>query len=340
MRPGVAGAFGAMEKLPATVFLPPLERGSAHASLVKRMNVVPLVSIVIPARNQAGRLPAFFDALRLQTAASETYEVIVVDDFSTDGTAAIAEANGARVVRLPRHGGPYVARNQGIGIAKAPFLAFTDADCTPRADWIENGLRSFERREVEMVAGRFDVPLGDPPTVAELLHFARFLDQERNVKEHQLSGGGNLWIRRETFDRIGLFNEQLLSGGDKEFCQRAVAAGTRLDYEPDVVTAHPSCRSHWVAARRSFRIGFGVAQHRFYAEGPAAKHPRVWSRPGAYVPRTRIYGFERLERHGYRPNRLQRIMLPVVEYIGIRLPIVAGNLAGSIREFRRARTAR
>ncbi len=292
----------------------------------------PVVSVIVPARNQAARLPLFFAALERQSVARSDYEVILVDDCSVDDTFEVARAAGARALRLQTHGGPYVARNLGIEHARGRFLAFTDADCEPTANWIENGIRAFSRTDAEMLAGEFRVPMSATPSLAELLHCARHLDQKRNAEEHHLSGGGNLWVRLELFQQIGSFNARLLAGGDKEFCQRAVAGGAKIEYAADVVTAHPPCQSHRVAAKRAFRMGFGAAQHRYHAEGPARNHPRICTRPGAYIPRRRIYGFERLERVGYNPTRRQRTLLPVYEYVTIRLPIVAGNLVGTVKE--------
>src|SRR5205823_3162308 len=63
-------------------------------------------------------------------------EVVVVDDASTDATAATARDAGARVVRLERAGGPAAARNAGVAATSAPLLAFTDADCEPAPGWL------------------------------------------------------------------------------------------------------------------------------------------------------------------------------------------------------------
>lgn len=91
---------------------------------------MPSISVVIPAWNSARFLPDALDSVEGQSRRA--LEIIVVDDASTDGTAALAEAAGARVVRLERNSGPSAARNAGIEAARGELVAFLDAD-----DWWE-----------------------------------------------------------------------------------------------------------------------------------------------------------------------------------------------------------
>ena len=88
------------------------------------------VSVIIPARNAARTLPSCLRALAGQTLAQGRFEVIVVDDGSTDETAAVAAEHGARVVQIANVG-PASARNQGVEAAEGSILVFTDADCAP-----------------------------------------------------------------------------------------------------------------------------------------------------------------------------------------------------------------
>lgn len=92
------------------------------------------ISVVIPAWNDAEFLAVCLDALRRQSRAAD--EIIVVDNASSDTTASIAAANGARVVYEPRRGIP-AATAAGFDAATGEILARLDADSIPPADWLE-----------------------------------------------------------------------------------------------------------------------------------------------------------------------------------------------------------
>src|SRR5688500_14767796 len=101
----------------------------------------PAVSVVIPARNAVRRLDALSATFRGQTVPQDLFEVLIVDDGSTDGTVEAVECDGfARVISMRAHGGPYVARNAGIEAARAGLIAFTDTDCKLAGDWVERGV--------------------------------------------------------------------------------------------------------------------------------------------------------------------------------------------------------
>lgn len=294
------------------------------------MEAEPVVSVIVPFRNAVGELEPFVAAIDRQTEPPGAFELLLVDDASEDGSASAARQLGARVLELERHAGPYVARNAGAALARGRVLAFTDVDCEPAADWVERGLAAFADARVDLVAGHIEVPLGDRPSLATLLDVANFVDQERCV-EKGFALGGNLWVRRSVFEGIGRFNEQLLSGGDQEFTRRAVAAGTPIVYAADVRVSHPPYTRGRELARKARRIGFGAAQHRSHATGPLRERSLLCNRPRHYIPRRKLHGLDRLERAGYRPRALRRAALLVWSYAFLQLPMVAGNLEGTLR---------
>src|SRR5689334_23846816 len=91
------------------------------------------VSVIVPAYNAADTLPECLLSLGRQMRAP--HEIIVVDDGSTDETAAIARDFGAWVVATQRRSGPAAARNLGVANARGNIVAFTDADCAPSPGW-------------------------------------------------------------------------------------------------------------------------------------------------------------------------------------------------------------
>jgi glycosyltransferase involved in cell wall biosynthesis len=100
------------------------------------------LSVIICSLNGAPGVDRCIRALERQTIAS-SLELIVVDDGSTDATAAVGEAHGATVIRHAANLGASAARNSGIGAATAPVVAFLDDDCVPEPEWAEKLLDSY-----------------------------------------------------------------------------------------------------------------------------------------------------------------------------------------------------
>ena len=293
----------------------------------------PEVSVVVPARNAERGLPGLLQALADQSLPAERYEVLVVDDGSRDGTAAAARSfAGVAVLANPGPRGSYAARNAGIAAARGRVVAFTDADCRPVHGWLEHGLAELGSRGADLVGGRVDVPLPENPNVATVLDAARFLNQERSVNEWGYAATANLFAPKAVIEEIGGFDERLRSGGDVEFCDRALAAGHSLVYSEAAAVTHEPRANARAVARKATRVGTGLGQMRALGVGPWARRPRLWTSPRAVLrPRGDVLGLDRLERRGYRPRRTERAALIVAQHLLVQLPMVAGQAAGELR---------
>src|SRR5919198_5805523 len=107
------------------------------------MHAMVAASVIVPARNAAATIGRTLEALAAQDFPQE-YEVIVVDDGSTDDTVAVAEAApGPVTVRRQEQRGPGEARNLGAQHARGEVLAFTDADCFPERGWLRAGVAAL-----------------------------------------------------------------------------------------------------------------------------------------------------------------------------------------------------
>lgn len=214
------------------------------------------VSVVVPAHESASTLGRTLSALTAQELA-EPYEVIVVDDGSTDGGDAIAERAGppVRLIRQPR-GGAAEARNRGALEARGEVLAFTDADCFPAPGWLEAGLLAM--RQADLVQGAVR-----PPPDVRLAPFDRTLNV---IGESGLYESANLFVSRELFERVGGFRAPVAAradrplGEDVAFGWRARRTGARTAYAPAAVVYHavfPRRRREYVAER--LRLGHFAA---------------------------------------------------------------------------------
>jgi len=295
----------------------------------------PAVSVVVCVHNGADDLPRLFTALREQTLERDRFEVLVVDDASTDETAALSEREpGVRVISAPEHIGLPRARNVGMAEAAAPFIALTDADTTPDPRWIELGLLRFTEGDADILAGGIDVPLGDRPSVAALLDATSHFDQENYVKRG-FGAGANLWLRSDLLPRVGGFNDKLAAygGDDNEFGQRATAGGARLVYAPEVRLAHPP-RDLPALIRKRYLLGFGLAAHRRHNPGPLGRTPRLFLSRSAIWPPHGV-NLDRMRRAGHEPGKRDRWRLRVASWLFLQLPQVWGDLRGELA-FRRA----
>jgi len=200
------------------------------------------ISVVIPVFNDA-RLGTCLEALSRQTLPSDQFEVIVVDNGSEEPPQAIVDRYPFAQLASESTPGSYAARNRGLVLATGDVLAFTDSDCIPSADWLTAGLRAVEAAgSLVVVGGHINVFAADRqrPKVVEFYDIAMAFDQERSIQLSHLVVTANLLAPRAAFDRVGPFNQQLLSGGDGEWCHRAAEMGIPILYCPEAVVDHPA----------------------------------------------------------------------------------------------------
>jgi glycosyltransferase involved in cell wall biosynthesis len=197
-----------------------------------------LVSVIVPARNGGPDLQRLLHALRRQTLPRDRFEVVIGDDGSTDGSAeGLATSDGWVCVTAGPPRNSYAARNRAVGRSRAPVLAFCDADCVPEPEWLEQGLKALERTDLAAGKIRFIVP--EQRSVWTLLDMDGTKNHELQVKNGNAETC-NLFLLRQTYERVGGFDDSLPEHGDFDFVERSVAAGARLDYVPEAVVWHPA----------------------------------------------------------------------------------------------------
>jgi glycosyltransferase involved in cell wall biosynthesis len=206
-------------------------------------------------------------------------QLLFVDNESSDGSARWLAANlppNAQLLHCPRARGPYAARNVGVAAARAPALAFTDADCQPSATWLVEGLRVLAAHD--QAAGRIVLRRAGRPTWVEALDSSRFLRQERYVDE-AFGATANLFVRRSVLETIGLFDERLLSGGDQELGARAHESGYSIAYAERAVVVHRARRGFRELLAKAHRVGVGFGHcHRAHSLQHAAGRERFVDR--------------------------------------------------------------
>jgi glycosyltransferase involved in cell wall biosynthesis len=188
----------------------------------------PEISVVVATHDRAGRLAALLQSLREQTASSERFEVIVVDDASSDETPSLLDRELARgelrlrVVRSERSGGPATARNIGWRAAGAPLVAFIDDDCVAVPSWLEEGLRASAATPGAIIQGRVD-PI--PAESSAVSPFTRTLRIHTAGPYYQTC---NIFYPRSLLDELAGFDEffTMPGGEDTDLAWRAISTGT------------------------------------------------------------------------------------------------------------------
>lgn len=217
------------------------------------------ISVIVPVFNAAAWLGDCLDALLQQDAPAGGFDVIVVDNGSTDGSMALARRRPAvRLLSEPRQGA-YAARNRGISAARGELIAFTDADCIPRRDWLcRLQQRLAAAPETMVVMGR-DIPTGPSRAIRLLGLYDHFKETFVLSSEDPAVYYGHtncMMTRRKLFDEVGFF-DQRPRGADVIFVHRVLERyGTRaVQYQPDAVVSHMEVRSGLVYFRKAFIYG-------------------------------------------------------------------------------------
>ncbi len=213
------------------------------------------ISVIVATRNRAASLTELLESLAAQRMDPPiTYEVLVVDNGSTDETRQAVEALQAgfpaplRYHFEPRPGKPW-ALNAGMAAARGALLAFTDDDVVADPSWLAALWRCCCEERADAVTGKI-VPrwltLRPAWLTNQVLRSVATLGcvDHGSVRRRTLDGqdcrwvGGNLAIRREAADRIGGYDVRMARSQDTEYYRRCLSKGLTVCYEPGAVVFH------------------------------------------------------------------------------------------------------
>jgi GT2 family glycosyltransferase len=225
------------------------------------MNYSPFASIIIPTYDDRDRLRLCLSALMIQTIPPDQFEVIVIDNGSTEDIEGLANEFQGRVVYLNElKKGSYAARNKGLSVAKGAIIGFTDSDCIPDIHWIENGIKALSNSDAGIIGGEINLFALDPakPNSAELYDQLFGFNQSDKIKKRHYTVTANLFTYRKIFELNGNFDETLMSGGDSEWCRRAYQKGVKIQFDPATLIAHPARSSVQELKQKAVRLTGGA----------------------------------------------------------------------------------
>lgn len=275
------------------------------------------VSVVIPAHNCRDLLKICLECVARQTMPKDQFEVLVVDDASTDNTADAAEEFARQaslnlvVIRRDQNAGPGAARNSGILKAKAPIIALLDADTEPDDRWLEEGLAAMA--DYHLVEGH--TVIGSKEAATPFTH------QTQNIKP-----GGfptcNMFLRKWVFERVGLFDTRFYDRKDRvhfredtELALRVIEAGLKTGFAEKAIVIHRPLSPRW---NRPLQLAKRYRHDRLLR----ILHPDTfsdWTDVYEIAGRT----FRRLRQKLYWGYLASVVALPVVSVTGLSVAIPA-----------------
>ncbi|HSA54343.1 MAG TPA: glycosyltransferase [Gemmatimonadaceae bacterium] len=202
-----------------------------------------LLSVVVPAHNASGVLERALTALAASTLPRTQWELVVVDDGSSDDTATLAARFADVVVRIPgRPHGPAYARNRGVESSRGDVVVFIDSDCVVHADTLQRFWDAFQRDEtVGAVFGSYDdtpVALGVMSQYRNLIHHYVHHQNAGDVETFWAGAGA---VRRDVFVNAGMYDEWHFARPqieDIELGARIRAGGYRILLDPAIQVTH------------------------------------------------------------------------------------------------------
>ncbi len=243
------------------------------------------ITVAIPTHNRASTLGATLASIAaLRVPEGTQMDCLVVDNGSTDKTAAVVESSAAsapfQIRRLfePRLGSSF-ARNRAIDEGACDFVFFIDDDAIAEPSWAVEMLAALEGRRLDaacgMVLPRWSAPppawLGPSLWVKLAVHVREEIEAAPAEKAEVLANyfSANVGFRRSAFERFGKFREDLgvvggnpISGEDTELFERIITRGGKMGFAPRAIVHHlipPERMTRAYLRRKSFAYGFGSA---------------------------------------------------------------------------------
>lgn len=225
------------------------------------------ISVIIPVKNEDEKIEKCLEAVFSQTIKS--HEVIVVDGHSTDRTVEKAKSFPVRIL-YENYGTRGGARQIGVENAKGEYVAFTDADCIPEIEWLENLIKEFDDNIVGVGGGTSNIGTSLwERSIALALN--TFLGSANSVQDRVLKGkrfvksisGCNSMYRIDYLKEVDGFNVSLNINEDTELNRRLLKLG-KLVYTPNSIVLHNQTRSFKDFINRMYLFGYGRGNNRLW----------------------------------------------------------------------------
>lgn len=238
-------------------------------------------SIIIPTLNRCEMLGVALRAVCAQDYPLDRYEIIVVDNGSSDATKVVVASFSSRVKYVyESRPGLHWARHAGARAAVGSILAYTDDDAEPVPHWLSSIALGYSQPEIAAVGGPIHVRwITPPPEWANRQKWFGYLDYGTEpliIEYPKTLNGGNFTILKEVLFDVGGFNpdtaveDRLVGDGEAGLCRKLSAAGYKMAYVPNALVFHLQNGGTMTLARMSHRIA-QQARFQVYATYKASK---------------------------------------------------------------------
>lgn len=233
---------------------------------------LPFVSVIIPFFNNQDEVIQIEKKVRRQTYSSDRFEIIFIDNGSAN-SFEFPESFTKRNLLLTEKeylNSPYSARNRGVEKSEGEIIAFVDANSTPQKDWLEKGVDCLLKSESDLVGGNVQFDFKDRVTAGKIVDALTSINMEKAIRERGAAYTANLFVRKQVFEAVGLFEEGVRSGGDVRWTLKAKKHGFSISYCQSAVVkkfARPAKELY----RKRIRTGKG-----YYYSWSREPNRRVW----------------------------------------------------------------
>lgn len=241
----------------------------------------PKISVVIPVFNDPEGLRTTLDSLVDQDFEKDRYEILPVDNNSTDNTGRVIEyfeekyPEQVRGVEEKQIQSSYAARNTGVKNSKGNIIVFTDADMWWDEDVLSIVEEEFSNSSVDYLGAEIEV-VRNNDNIASLLGMTDFGGEDECLEEFSHVPTAFLAIKKRVFDEVGGFDERMTTGADRLFGKKVSESGFNQGFSHRINVYHP-VRSDWRSLlARSAKHGRSIYQTEKYNPGYAdkkRKHP-------------------------------------------------------------------
>ncbi|MEW6066933.1 MAG: glycosyltransferase [Nitrospirota bacterium] len=211
-------------------------------------------SVIVPAYNAVNTIDACLNALIHQSIPETDYEVIVVDDGSTDKTSEIIKSFPVKYIYQKNHG-PASARNHGAREAIGEIILFTDSDCVPISNWLQEMAKPFENIDVVAVKGAYKTSQRSLTARFAQVEFEERFEMLKKADSIDMVDTYSAAFRKKTFWEAGGFDESfpVANNEDTDLSYKLSKMGYKMVFNPNAIVYH---LNHPASIKRYARLKF------------------------------------------------------------------------------------